>query len=144
MPAMTTTEARRRTILEVLESHEIANQVHLQEVLEERGWSATQPQLSRDLRALHVAKEGGVYRTTERTTRLAALRVLLRGAQAAGPNLVCVHGEPGAASAIARALEAEGIEGIVGTVAGDDTVFVAVERKSSGEEVLALIESLLD
>ena len=74
----------------------------------------------------------------------AGLRVLLRGAQAAGPNLVCVYGEPGSASAIARALEAEEFDGLVGTVAGDDTVFVAVDRKSSGEAVLALIQSLVE
>jgi transcriptional regulator of arginine metabolism len=141
---MPTTEARRRTILEVLEGHEVANQVDLQELLEERGWTANQSQLSRDLRALHVIKQDGVYQTTERTTRLGALRALLRGAQAAGPNLVCVYGEPGSASAIARALEAEEVQGIVGTVAGDDTLFVAVDRKSSGAAVLALIQSLVE
>ena len=141
---MSTTEARRRTILDVLQGHEIANQVHLQELLEERGWAANQSQLSRDLRALHVVKQDGVYQTTERTTRLESLRILLRGAQAAGPNLICVFGEPGSASAIGRALEAEEFQGIVGTVAGDDTVFVAVDRKSSGEAVLALIQSLVE
>ena len=141
---MSTTEARRRAILDVLDNHAIANQGDLRELLEQRGWSANQSQLSRDLRALHVAKTDGLYRTTERTTRLEAIRVLLRGAQAAGPNLVCVHGEPGSASAIARALEAEDLEGMVGTVAGDDTVFVAVERKSCGEAVLNLIQSLVE
>ena len=141
---MSVVETRRRAILEVLEGREISNQEHLRELLEERGWTTTQSQLSRDLRALHVAKQGGVYRATERTTRLASLRALLRGAQAAGPNLVCVFGEPGSASAIARALEAEELEGVVGSVAGDDTVLVAVDRKSSGEAVLSLVQSLVE
>ena len=77
-------------------------------------------------------------------TRLEALAVLLRDALPAGPNLVVVRCEPGAASAIARALEAEEADGLIGTVAGDDTVFVAVDQASSGEAIQSQILELVE
>jgi arginine repressor len=52
---------------------------------------------------------------------------------------VCVFSEPGAASAVARALEAENLAGLVGTVAGDDTVFVAVESAPEGAALMARV-----
>ena len=135
---------RHRAILELIQEREIASQGELLELLADRGIPITQPQLSRDLRALDVVKRDGAYRATERVTPLESLAPLLRGARPAGPNLVCVFCEPGAASAIARALEAQEIEGLVGTVAGDDTVFCAVEKKSGGDALRRLIEGLLD
>jgi len=139
-----TTEARRRAIREILEEDAIESQAQLLQLLSERGFQATQPLLSRDLRALSVAKREGVYRLSERITRLEGLAMLLRGARPAGPNLVVVACEPGAANAIARALEVEQIPGLVGTVAGDDTVFAAVERKTDGERLKDLVLGLVE
>ena len=141
---MVSTRQRHRTILEVLEEEQVASQAQLLDLLAARGFQTTQPQLSRDLRALHIAKRDGAYRTSERVTPLESLGALLRDARAAGPHMVCVFCEPGAASAIARALEAEGIEGLVGTVAGDDTVFCAVETKAGGDALCSLIEGLVE
>lgn len=139
-----TTEARRRAIREILEEEEVQSQAQLLERLAERGFQATQPLLSRDLRALSVAKREGVYRLTERVTRLEFLAPLLRDASPVGSNLVVIACEPGAASAVARALEAEELSGLVGTVAGDDTIFAAVANKRDGEKlrqhVLGLVE----
>ncbi len=139
-----TTEARRRAIREILEAEEVQSQAELLERLAERGFQATQPLLSRDLRALSVAKRGGVYRLTERVTRLEFLAPLLRSARPAGPNLVVIACEPGAASAVARALEAEGLPGLVGTVAGDDTIFAAVLNRADGEELKAHVLGLVE
>jgi len=107
--------------------------------------STTQPVLSRELRAMKVAKRGGVYQLveSERITPLEALRSLLRSTCRAGSHMVVVRCEPGAASAIARALEAEQLPDIVGTVAGDDTVFVAVGSREAGARVRRLVVSLL-
>jgi arginine repressor len=54
-----------------------------------------------------------------------------------------VDSEPGAASAVARALEAEGLEGIVGTVAGDDTVLVCLDSKTAQRRVRQRVQELL-
>jgi len=142
--AMGTTAERRQAIRALLEEFEISSQSQLLEILEARGIATTQPALSRDLRALSVAKEGGVYRLGERVTKLDELSMLLRGARTAGDHLVVVRCEPGAASAIARAIEADQLDGVVGTVAGDDTVFLAVERKRAGAKLVEHLEGLME
>lgn len=139
-------ESRRAAIRKILSSTTIHSQSELSELLASQGIETTQPMLSRDLRSLQVAKRDGAYHllTEERVTPLEALPSLLRSAQPAGPNLVVVRCEPGAASAVARALEAEAISGIIGTVAGDDSIFVAVESKVAGGHVLDRVELALE
>lgn len=139
------TESRRALIREILADRPLGSQDELLRALAERGVSTTQPVLSRDLRAMKVAKRDGVYQLLddERITPLTALRSLLRSTAAAGPNLVVVRTEPGAASAVARALEAEELEGLVGTVAGDDTVFAAVTDEEAAREVRRRVEALV-
>lgn len=141
MPA---TEQRRKAIRGLIEEQEVESQARLLELLAARGIAATQPQLSRDLRALGVVKRAGRYHLAERVTHLASLAMLLRDARPAGPHLVVLSCEPGAASAVARGLEAEEPGGLVGTVAGDDTVFVAVESEEANGAVRALVQSLLE
>jgi transcriptional regulator of arginine metabolism len=140
-----TAQARRRALIEILEQGLAQSQAELIEALGAAGHACTQPVVSRDLRAIGAVKADGRYSlpSEERVTPLAALASLLRDAQPAGPHMVVVICEPGAASAIARALEAEGELPIVGTVAGDDTVFVAVAQPRDGEAVRAHVLSLL-
>ena len=142
---MPTTTARRQTIRHLLESFQVSSQAQLIDLLSEYGHQTTQPVLSRDLRALNVAKRGGTYQLlpTERVTPLSRLQTLLRHAKPAGENLVVVFCEPGAANAIARALEADPPEGLVGTVAGDDTLFCAVEDKKARDGIITYILSFL-
>ena len=141
---METTQSRRDTIREILAEGEVRSQTELQDLLEDRGIVTSQPVLSRDLRALGVAKQGGHYHVLEeeRITPLTALRSLLRSSHAA-EHFEIVRCEPGAASAVARALEGEGIEGVLGTIAGDDTVLVVAANATAGAEVRARIESLI-
>lgn len=138
-------EQRRQLIREILRGEEVSSQKELARRLARRGIQTTQPMLSRDLRTLGVAKRDGVYRwrDPERVTPLESLRTLLRGAKPAGPNLAVIFCEPGAANAIARAFEAEDLPEVVGCIAGDDTVFVAVNSKSAGQRVRRLITSLI-
>jgi transcriptional regulator of arginine metabolism len=139
------TAQRRRIIQEILTDHEISSQAELRKHLKRKGFRASQPVLSRDLRALGVAKQGGNYQLAsgERVTPLTTLQALLRGVSPVR-ELVIVHCEPGAASAVARALEAEELEGLVGTVAGDDTILVATGSAVSAREVRRRVEGLLD
>lgn len=141
----TTTLARHQTISELLEGAEVSSQAQLIELLAERGYQTTQPALSRDLRALNVAKRGGTYQllTTEQVTPLSLLQVLLRDAKRVGENMVVTSCEPGSASAIARALEGDSLEGLAGTVAGDDTVFCALEDGAACDRLTAHVLSYL-
>jgi transcriptional regulator of arginine metabolism len=141
---VTQTSERRAAIRDLLSEGQVKNQYELEQRLKKRGFSASQPVLSRDLRALGVAKQGGVYQLveSERVTPLTALKSLLRAAEAV-PHFVMVHCEPGAASAVARALEAEEVSGLIGSVAGDDTVLVAVSSAAVGQRVRRRVAELI-
>ncbi len=141
---MSSTDERRAVIKELVLNESISSQEELGSRLKKRGFAASQPALSRDLRALKVAKQDGVYRVTEdlNVTPLTALKSLLRGVEPVS-HLVMVHCEPGAASAVARALEAEEIDGLVGSVAGDDTVLVGVASEAAERRVKRCVADLL-
>ena len=134
---MPTAQARRRALVEILEQGDAQSQAEILDALADAGHPTTQPVVSRDLRALGAMKADGRYLLPqeERVTPLESLATLLRDARAAGSNMVVVVCEPGAASAIARALEAECDLPILGTVAGDDTVFVATASRREGDRV---------
>lgn len=136
-------EARRTAIRELLSERPVRNQHELQSALEKRGHVASQPVLSRDLRALRVAKREGVYQIVDddQVTPLSTIRGFLRGVSVA-THFTVVHCEPGAANAVARALEAEPLDGIAGTVAGDDTVLVALNSQAAARRVRQRITEL--
>jgi transcriptional regulator of arginine metabolism len=142
---MSTTRERQRVLLELLAEAESSSQAELIEALADMGHPTTQPVISRDLQAVGAIKLAGKYSLaqTDRCTPLETLSPLLRDARPAGPHLAVIRCEPGAASAIARALEAEKNLDYVGTVAGDDTVLVAVESQSSARTVISRILELL-
>jgi transcriptional regulator of arginine metabolism len=141
---MSASEARRAAIRRLVLENELRSQGELRTRLKAAGFRASQPVLSRDLRLLRVAKEAGVYRLLEpeRVTPLSALKSLLRSCEPAR-ELLLLRCEPGAASAVARALEAEEIEGVVGTVAGDDTVLVALDSKTAAQRVKKRVTQLV-
>ena len=142
---MSVSEERRKAIQRILESVEVSSQAELLEHLGQEGFQTTQPVLSRDLRALKVAKRGGIYQllTQEKITPLEALGSLLRDVEEVGPHLVVVRCEPGAASAIARGLESERVPDMVGTVAGDDTVFIAIRTLEAGQSICERVRALI-
>ncbi|MEW6742578.1 MAG: hypothetical protein AB1486_07450 [Planctomycetota bacterium] len=137
-------DRRRAEIRALLLGEEIRSQEQLLTKLEQRGLGVSQPVLSRDLRSLGVVKRNGVYQLleTERVTPLDDLRELLRAVEPAS-HFVLIICEPGAASAVARALEAEKIDGLAGTIAGDDTVLVALQSRSAALSVRRRVQQLL-
>jgi transcriptional regulator of arginine metabolism len=138
------TNERRTAIRGILAERKVRNQIELLELLAGRGLDASQPVLSRDLRALGVAKKAGFYQILEeeRVTPLGSLRTFLRSTSPA-EHFVLVRCEPGAASAVARAIDAEGTRGVIGTVAGDDTVLVAVASRAAAARVRQRLRDLL-
>jgi len=127
---------RRQTIVDLVRRSRIASQDELLARLEERGIEATQSSVSRDLRDLGVAKAGGRYVLPDEIgpeTRddLASVSLFVRDLRTAGPNLTVITTTIGAAQTVAIALDHAGFSELVGTVAGDDTIFVAA-REGSG------------
>jgi transcriptional regulator of arginine metabolism len=122
-------ERRQQTILNLIRSRRIGTQQQLAGQLERAGIPATQSSISRDLVELGVVKHHGHY-AVPRATDGASARGLL-GMEPAGENLVVAKCLPGLASAVAVEIDHAGIAEIVGTLAGEDTIFIAVaDRKA--------------
>lgn len=129
---MSERELRRRRILEIIEKRPVRTQEELAEALVEGGFDASQSTVSRDVAELGLVKIDGDYRKPPpgmgRAENPAEARLaggVLRHA-AAGDNLVVLFTLPGDAQGVARALDGLGWPEVTGTVAGDDTIFVAV------------------
>jgi transcriptional regulator of arginine metabolism len=134
---------RRHAILQLVRGARVRSQGELARLLRARGIAVAQPTLSRDLRELGLAKTAVGYVAPEappppsaRRDRLArTLRGYALSVQVAG-SLVVVKTPPAAAQPVARAIDEAAPAGVVGTIAGDDTVFVATasERAARGLE----------
>ena len=119
---------RQRKILSLIQARPIGTQADLKAHLERAGVPATQSSVSRDLEELGVLKHNGRY-TLPRANGAGAQGLL--SLDLAGEVLVVAHTEPGLASAVAVQIDAARIPEIVGTLAGEDTIFIAVtDRKA--------------
>jgi transcriptional regulator of arginine metabolism len=116
---------RRKLIKGLVSSQPIATQEELRAVLAERGHDVTQATLSRDLAQLGAHRTAHGYELSDAPPTL--LPDLVRSVDDNG-TLVVIHTAPGAAHVVASALDrAKPIE-ILGTIAGDDAIFVAPAR----------------
>jgi transcriptional regulator of arginine metabolism len=125
---------RREEILRIVRSTPVHSQDELQHALRSHGFTVTQPTLSRDLRELGLVKTPQGYVSPEaipsviafprehRFEQIVAETVL--SAEAA-MNLVVIHTPVAAAQPLASAIDATPIDGALGTIGGDDTIFVA-------------------
>jgi transcriptional regulator of arginine metabolism len=119
---------RQKRILSLIRAKPIGTQEELKSLLERAGVPATQSSVSRDLEELGVVKHHGHY-TVPRANGAAASGLL--SLDMAGDNLVVAHTEPGLASAVAVQIDGATIPDIVGTLAGEDTIFIAVRDSKS-------------
>ena len=128
---------RRAQILELVRGHTVRSQEELGQLLRRRGFAVAQPTLSRDVKELGLARTptGYVASTTpspfvpgerrqDGLDRALAHAVLSVRAAA---SLVVVKTPPAEAHPVARALDEAALPGVVGTIAGDDTIFVATD-----------------
>jgi len=132
-------EARRRALRMLLRRRRIRTQEELVSALAERGFDITQSSLSRDLMHIDARKVDGVYRVIDEDDEyedggqkyptLAELQPFVRALRPAGPNLLVVATRPGLAQTVALALDSMSMPEVTGTVAGDDTVFVATPSR---------------
>ena len=121
-----------QTLLELISNERIADQFELQAALARAGKVVSQPTLSRHLTRLGIAKRAGRYAPPGDGSPT-ALAVIV-----APPNLIVLRTRPGFANAVAAVLDHQPLPGQAGTIAGDDTVFVAL---AAGHEMQPLIES---
>ncbi len=151
-----TRAARHARIVELIRDKPVRSQTELAEFLAADGIPVTQATLSRDLEELGAVKvrgsDGGpaVYLIPEdghaalrpaeqapaRLLRL--LRELLAGVDASG-NIAVLRTPPGAAQFLASAMDRSGLPDVVGTIAGDDTIFVVARDPNGGAALAATL-----
>jgi transcriptional regulator of arginine metabolism len=132
----------------------MTSQKQLAEALAEAGFAVTQATVSRDLDALGAVRvksdDNGLHyeilddRFAFRPGVESAVRAMSEFAQsiAASGNLVVVHTAPGAAHLLASALDGAGLDDVIGTVAGDDTILIVAADGVSGESLVKVLESM--
>lgn len=132
---------RRTQILEILENGTAATQTELRRKLAQRGIRVTQATVSRDVEELGLVKTREGYRRPAAEAASApqpelavVLKEFVRDVRQAA-NLVIVRTHPGTAHTVGVALDNEEWPEIAGTVAGDDTIFVAAARASDANRI---------
>lgn len=130
---------RQATLLRLVRRRRIATQDELVQLINEAGFSATQASISRDLRELGLVKLAGAYAPLPALSagRDGPETDLITSAVPAGANLLIVRTAVGAAAPVAVEIDRRAWPEVVGTVAGDDTVFVAVTGRAAQGRVLA-------
>ncbi|MCZ7586145.1 MAG: ArgR family transcriptional regulator [Deltaproteobacteria bacterium] len=133
---------RRRLIAEIIAQREIATQNGLVRAMRERGLDATQSSVSRDIARMGIVKAGGRYVLPSLPDAHEEWPGPVLDAQLADA-LVVIKVPPGQASPLALRLDREAWGEVVGTVAGDDTVFVACADRTARNVVLARLAGRL-
>lgn len=140
---------RQLKILELVATRPIRTQEELAEALAGEGWEVTQSSVSRDISQLGLVKSDGIYarpaatRLTEvvdPNERRIAESVLT--IDPAGDALLVLHTPPGEAQRVGSALDLLAWPEIVGTIAGDDTIFLAMVNAAAQGTVARRLHAL--
>jgi len=145
---------RQKAVLQVIAETDVETQNQLIEELEKIGIESTQATVSRDIKELHLIKEltsRGTYRyaisdrpdTQNNTIRLKSIFRESVISYACAQNLVVIKTLPGLAPAACGAIDSMGIKTIVGSIAGDDTGFLAMNDSTAAEKFCKEIEDML-
>ena len=144
---------RQRVILDIIASKDIETQHELIRALEEAGVKSTQATISRDIKELRLFKEltpRGTYRYaaesgagSDYSDKLHSIFRECAVSVAQAQNLVVIKTLPGLANAASSALDNMHIRDVVGTIAGDDTSFVAMTDNDAAARLCKEIRELM-
>jgi len=134
-------EKRQQTILDLIRARNIETQDKLTGSLSKKGFSATQSSVSRDLDELGIVKINGYYSLPQAETKQ---DFGLFSIEAAGENLIVAKCGSGLASAICVRIDRAKITEIIGTIAGDDTIFIAVKDRKSQKAAIKIIWEIFE
>lgn len=140
--------ARQQLIVELAQDGPLPNQQELVKVLARRGFAVTQATLSRDINELHLVRTSEGY-TLPNGDAMAEpapavsriVREFVREARRA-QNLLVIRTTSGSAQPVALAVDAEGWDEVVGTVAGDDTVLIITPNNKSAAKLQRRLEDM--
>lgn len=141
---------RHLKILELVATRPLRTQEELADALHQEGWDVTQSSVSRDIAALGLIKVDGIYQRpaivgvheiadpNERRIAESLLSV-----EAAGDALLVLHTPPGEAQRVGSALDLLAWPEVVGTIGGDDTIFVATRNRAAQSAIIRHLRGLL-
>ena len=131
--------ARQSSLRELLQTEYCGSQGLVVEKMRQEGFSVTQASISRDFKELGVVKVRGRYlpQSIKEVSKeeLAAIASHVKSTVCAGANLSVIKTSVGAANLVAEVIDRSEIAGVLGTVAGDDTIFVATENKAAQQRL---------
>ena len=145
---------RQAKIMEIISTMNVETQEQLLQELQSAGFNSTQATISRDIKELRIVKELtnlGTYRYTTAsrelpTTFSGRLNTIFRECVTSfdyAQNIIVIHTLPGLANAAASALDAMNMSVVLGTIAGDDTVFIVMRDANAAAAFCGEIKSLL-
>lgn len=144
---------RHKKILEIIETKEIETQEELSDELKKQGLNVTQATVSRDIKELRLIKilvGDGKYKyvTLNNQDNILSDRLVkifknsIISIDHAG-NILVMKTLTGSAQAAAAAIDAAGLDEVVGTIAGDDTIFLLIRDESRMEEIIKHFRKLM-
>ncbi|MBQ9988670.1 MAG: arginine repressor [Clostridia bacterium] len=144
---------RQELILEIIENNDIEIQDQLVYALKERGFEVTQATISRDIKELRLIKtlsDKGVYRYSQAEVNTggnqnALIRIFfdtVKDIQATG-HIIVVKTSAGMANAAAEAIDSLNWTEICGTIAGENTIFIAVAEHANVQEIVRRLKRMM-
>ena len=144
---------RHQKILELIGQYDIETQEELTGMLQEAGFSVTQGTVSRDIRNLNIMKVTGkngkqkyaVFEREDLHISNKYRRVLSEGILRIDPagNILVIKTVPGMAMACAAAIDSISLNGIIGSIAGDDTIFCAIADQAMVDDVISDMNQII-
>lgn len=144
---------RQQKILELIQSQDIETQEELVDILKKMGYDVTQATISRDIKELRLTKvltETGKYKyavlsgpeanITEKLIKVFSESIIKFDT---ADNLVIIKTITGAAQGAAAAIDSLNWPEVVGTIAGDDTIFIATKENAAAEKIVERIKAIL-
>lgn len=142
---------RHLKILELVATRPLHTQDEVADALSQEGWEVTQSSVSRDIATLGLVKSDGIY------LRPASARIReivdpnqrriaesLLSVETAGDALLVLHTPPGEAQRVGSALDLLAWPEIVGTIGGDDTIFVATRNAAAQGQIVKHLRGLME
>ena len=133
---------RQEALVKLISAERIASQAELASRLRSRNFEVTQASISRDLDELGVIKASGIYTVPERPSGSSLFG--LTNLDTSGDSMIVAKCDSGLASAAAVRIDSARIPEIVGTIAGDDTIFIAVKDSKAQKAALKKIWTVFE
>ena len=120
---------RQKLIKELIQNNKVKTQTELVAALQSDGFEVTQATVSRDIKEMGLVRDNLGYKSSEEKA-LEEVFQWVKSLNSSG-NIVIVLSEAGSAQTIALAIDKANIDGVIGSVAGDDTIFLATQESKT-------------